>query len=79
MASLSDAAKGRLLFTSARRSMMAERSEVIPTSPESFEEAIVGFEGKIYPSLYQDLYLGHAKHDFKGNIKFSMYYKPFSE
>ena len=69
MASLSDAAKSKLLFTSARRSMIAERSEAIPKSPETFEEAIVGFEGKMYPPLYQDLYLGHAKHDFKGNIE----------
>ena len=66
MSGLSENAKSRLAFTSARRSMIAEREEAIPTSPETFEEAILGFEGQIYPALYQDLYLGHAKHDFKG-------------
>ena len=67
MASLSDAAKSKLLFTSARRSMIAERQEAIPTSPNTFEEAILGFEAEMYPALYQDLYLGHAKHTFEGN------------
>ena len=66
MSSLSDAAKSRLLFTSARRSMITERMEAIPSSPNTFAEAILGFEAGMYPPLYQDLYLGHAKHNFEG-------------
>ena len=46
MSGLSENAKSRLAFTSARRSMIAEREEAIPSSPETFEEAILGFEGQ---------------------------------
>jgi len=67
MASLSDSAKAKLTFVSARRSMMKQRKKSIPTSPNTFEEAIAGLEANQYPHLYQDMYLGHAKHQHEGN------------
>ena len=69
MGSLSDSAKGQLTFVSARRSMIKARKKAIPSSPNTFEEAVAGFEANQFPDLYQDMFLGHAKHQFEGEIK----------
>ena len=68
MGSLSNSAKILLTFVSTQQSMMKARKKAIPSSPDTFEEAIAGFEANQFPELYQVMNLGHAKHQFEGEI-----------
>ena len=49
--------------------MIKARKKAIPSSPNTFEEAVAGFEANQFPDLYQDMFLGHAKHQFEGEMK----------
>ena len=59
-----------LTFQSAKRSMTTARKANIPTSPSSIQEVIAGFEERIYPPLYQDMYLGSVHVDKTGKKSF---------